>query len=166
MTDSAFLPRAASLLWAVAATLSLLAARPAHADELDRIIAVVDEDVVMESELQEQVSRVRDGLRQQGIEIPPTSVLERQVLEQLVLEKIQVQFAQQAKIKVEEKELDRAVESIAKRNKLDLDQFRKIIETEGIPFSRFREKETSVGSRHSTRALLTSCPFALASSMP
>lgn len=111
-----------------------------HADQLDRIIAVVDEDIVMQSELQEQVERVRSGLRQQSIEMPPTAVLERQVLERLVLEKIQLQVAQQSGVKLSDKDIDHAVEDIAKRNKLELEQFRKIIESEGIPFSRFREQ--------------------------
>ncbi|MBK8959949.1 MAG: peptidylprolyl isomerase [Proteobacteria bacterium] len=119
---------------------ALLLSASAHAAELDRIIAVVDEDVVMQSELDEQAARVRDALRQQQTEMPPTTVLERQVLERLVLEKIQIQVAAQAGIKVSEKELNRAVADIAKRNKLELPQFEKIIESEGISFSRFREQ--------------------------
>jgi peptidyl-prolyl cis-trans isomerase SurA len=119
---------------------ALLLSASAHAAELDRIIAVVDEDVVMQSELDEQAARVRDALRQQQTEMPPTTVLERQVLERLVLEKIQIQVAAQAGIKVTEKELNRAVADIAKRNKLELPQFEKIIESEGISFSRFREQ--------------------------
>ena len=111
-----------------------------EADELDHIIAVVDEDVVMQSELDEQAARVRDALRQQQTEMPPTTVLERQVLERLVLEKIQVQVAAQAGIKVSEKDLTKAVADIAKRNKLELAQFEKIIESEGITFARFREQ--------------------------
>jgi peptidyl-prolyl cis-trans isomerase SurA len=110
------------------------------ADELDRIIAVVDEDVVMQSELDEQAERVRDALRQQQTQMPPSTVLERQVLERLVLEKIQVQVAAQAGIKVSEKDLNKAVADIAKRNKLELAQFEKIIESEGITFARFREQ--------------------------
>ena len=127
------LPRASSAV-------ALLFMAHLQAAELDRIIAVVDEDVVMQSELDEQTSRVRDALRQQGTEMPPTAVLERQVLERLVLEKIQLQVASQAGIKVTNKDLDKAIADIAKRNKLELPQFEKIIETEGIPFARFREQ--------------------------
>lgn len=119
---------------------ALLVFGQVHATELDRIIAVVDEDVVMQSELDEQAERVRDALRQQHTEMPPTTVLERQVLERLVLEKIQAQVAAQAGIKVSDKELTRAVTDIAKRNKLELPQFEKIIESEGITFARFREQ--------------------------
>ena len=112
----------------------------AGADELDRIIAVVDEDIVMKSELDEQADRVRSALRQQGTEMPPDTVLERQVLDRLVLEKIQIQKAGEAGIKVTDKELTRAVGDIAKRNKLEMPQFEKIIESEGISFARFREQ--------------------------
>jgi peptidyl-prolyl cis-trans isomerase SurA len=119
---------------------ALLLVGQAQAAELDRIIAVVDEDVVMQSELDEQAARVRDALRQQHTEMPPTTVLERQVLERLVLEKIQMQVATQSGIKVTEKDLNRAIADIAKRNKLELPQFQKIIESEGITFDRFREQ--------------------------
>lgn len=120
--------------------LTLLGIGQARADALDHIIAVVDDDVVMQSEVDEQVERVRSALRQQGTEMPPTAVLERQVLERLVLEKIQIQIAQQAGMKVTEKDLDKAVADIAKRNKLEMDKFKEIIESEGIAFARFREQ--------------------------
>ena len=124
----------------LAAAALLLFCGQVMAAELDRIIAVVDEDIVMQSELDEQADRVRSALRQQGTEMPPTTVLERQVLERLVLEKIQIQVAGQAGIKVTDKELTKAITDIAKRNKLELPQFEKIIESEGIPFARFREQ--------------------------
>ena len=124
----------------VLTVVALLLVAEVQAAELDRIIAVVDEDIVMQSELDEQAARVRDALRQQHTEMPPSTVLERQVLERLVLEKIQIQVAAQAGIKVSERDLNKAIADIAKRNKLELPQFEKIIESEGIPFARFREQ--------------------------
>ena len=108
--------------------------------ELDRIIAVVDDDVVMQSELEEQVQRVRAQLRQQGAQMPPTSVLERQVMERLVLEKIQLQIADRFGVEVEDKVLDQAVKDLAARNNLSPEQFREILESEGYKFSSFREQ--------------------------
>ena len=108
--------------------------------ELDRILAVVDEDVVMQSELQEQMERVRMQLRQQGTQMPPTAVLERQVMERLVLEKIQLQLADRVGVEVEEESLDRAVNDIAKRNNVTMDQFKQIIESEGHRIEYFREQ--------------------------
>lgn len=136
MLETLFFNRLRPILSVVA----LLLAAEVQAAELDRIIAVVDEDIVMQSELDEQAARVRDALRQQNTEMPPTTVLERQVLERLVLEKIQIQVAAQAGIKVSEKDLNKAIADIAKRNKLELPQFEKIIESEGVPFARFREQ--------------------------
>lgn len=112
----------------------------ATANELDRIVAVVEEDVIMESELEEQLQRVRDALRQAGTEMPPTTVLERQVMERLVLEKIQLQVADQAGVEIEESVIDQAVEDIARRNNLSLDQFREILASEGYEFATFREQ--------------------------
>lgn len=122
--------------------LLLLFAAGAHgaSTELDRIVAVVEEDVIMESELEDQMQRVRAALRQQGTQMPPTAVLERQVMERLVLEKIQLQVADRAGVEVEERALDQAVSDIAERNNLSLDQFREIIESEGYQFETFREQ--------------------------
>ena len=136
MLETLFFQRLRRVLTVVA----LLLVAEVQAAELDRIIAVVDEDIVMQSELDEQAARVRDALRQQHTEMPPSTVLERQVLERLVLEKIQIQVAAQAGIKVSERDLNKAIADIAKRNKLELPQFEKIIESEGIPFARFREQ--------------------------
>ncbi|MGB1881432.1 MAG: peptidylprolyl isomerase [Gammaproteobacteria bacterium] len=108
--------------------------------ELDRIVAVVEEDVIMETELDEQMQRVRAALRQQGTQMPPTTVLERQVIERLVLEKIQLQIAEQSEITVDEPALDRAVSDLAARNNLSLEQFREILASEGYEFSNFREQ--------------------------
>ena len=108
--------------------------------ELDRIIVVVDEDVVMQSELDSQLRRVRDQLRQQGTALPPTSVLERQVIERLILQKIQLQIATRAGVEVTNDRLEKAITSIAQKNNLSLDQFREILESDGIAFSEFEEQ--------------------------
>ncbi len=108
--------------------------------ELDRIVAVVEEDVIMESELEEHMQRVRLQLRQQGTPMPPTAVLERQVMERLVLEKIQLQVAGHSGVEVTEEALDRAISDIASRNELSIDQFKQILASEGYEFERFREQ--------------------------
>lgn len=111
----------------------------AGAAELDRIIAVVDDDVVMRSELDQMLTRVRGELRSKGAQMPPTAVLERQVMERLILDKIQIQLAEQTGVEVTEDNLDRAIDDIASRNKLSLDQFKEILRSEGFEFGRFRE---------------------------
>jgi peptidyl-prolyl cis-trans isomerase SurA len=119
--------------------LTLLAGGAAHGLELDRIIAVVDEDVVMQSELEQQIDRTRDELRRQGTEPPPISTLRRQVLERLVLQKIQLQLAEKTGVEVTEESLDRAIDDIASKNNLSRDQFREILASEGYDYAVFRE---------------------------
>lgn len=111
-----------------------------QAMELDRIVAIVEEDVVMESELEEQMQRVRTQLRQSGTQMPPTAVLERQVMERLVLEKIQIQLADRSGVDVTDDSLNQAISDIASRNKLSIEQFTEILASEGYEFGRFREQ--------------------------
>ncbi|MDA0822738.1 MAG: peptidylprolyl isomerase [Proteobacteria bacterium] len=108
--------------------------------ELDRIIAVVDEDVVMRSELDGQIRRVREQLRQQGAALPPTSVLERQIMDRIILQKIQIQKAAEVGVEVPEERLEAAIQDIAGKNKLSIDQFKEILQSDGYQFSEFREQ--------------------------
>ena len=124
--------------WISAAVLLLFSAGSQSA-ELDRIIAVVDDDIVMRSELDQMLTRVRGELRENGAEMPPTSVLERQVMERLILDKIQLQVAQQTGVEVTEENLDRAIDDIAQKNKLSMPQFKEILKSEGYEFERFRD---------------------------
>ena len=106
---------------------------------LDKIIAVVDEDVIMQSEFEQQLSKIREQIRRQGTQPPSASVLEKQVLERLILQKIQVQVAGRSGITVSEQSLDKAIADIAKRNNLSDDKFRDILAGEGYDFKVFRE---------------------------
>lgn len=108
--------------------------------ELDRIIAVVDEDVVMQSELESQMRRVREQLRQQGTAVPPTSVLERQIMERLILQKIQIQRAEESGVEVPDERLEAAIQDIANKNQLNISQFKEILRSDGYQFSEFREQ--------------------------
>lgn len=119
--------------------LLLLVTVGSHSTELDRIIAVVDDDIVMRSELDQMLARVRGELREKGAELPPTSVLERQVMERLILDKIQLQIAEQTGVEVTEENLDRAIDDIAQKNKLTIPQFKEILQSEGYEFDRFRD---------------------------
>ncbi len=120
-------------------SVSLLLSAGVHSAELDRIIAVVDDDIVMRSELDEMLARVRNELQEKGAELPPTSVLERQVMERLILDKIQLQIAQATGVEVTEENLDRAIADIAQKNKLSIPQFKEILSSEGYEFERFRD---------------------------
>ncbi len=107
--------------------------------ELDRIVAVVNDDVIVESELKARVRLVEDQLRQSGTAPPPKDVLGKQVLERLILERLQIQIAERAGMRVTEETLNTAVEQVAKQNNLNVPQFKQILERDGFDFARFRE---------------------------
>jgi len=127
----------------IAAVALALAAGAAAAQRIalvDRIVAVVNRDVVTWSELRERVEATERQLRRQGTPPPERQVLERQLLERLILEKAQLQLAQENGIRVDEVQLDRALERIAQDNGLTLAEFRRALERDGIAFERFREE--------------------------
>lgn len=106
---------------------------------VDRIVAVVNNDVVTASELNERVASALRELRRQGTPPPEPAALEKQMLERLILEKAQLQLARDTGLKVDEVQIDRAIERIAETNKLTLLAFRKALEADGVSFERFRE---------------------------
>ena len=111
----------------------------AGGEPLDAIIAVVNDDVVMASELKRMVRRVQKEIEQRGGELPSDRVLNRQVLERLVLTKIQLQTARQTGVQVDDESLNRAMSNIAAENGMTLAQFRQAVESEGYGFVQFRE---------------------------
>ena len=108
-------------------------------EQIDSIVAIVNDDVVVRSELNAEVAQLVGQLRQKGTRMPPKSVLERQVLERLIVKKLQLAAAQQAGIMVNDRLLTRAVTNIAAENGMSLDQFREALEADGIGFQKFRE---------------------------
>src|SRR3954452_13610938 len=103
---------------------------PAHAVVLvDRIVAVVNKDVVTYSELNEAVGMAERQLRRQGTAAPDRPVLERQMLERLILDKAQLQLARETGIRIDDLQLDRSVERIAQSNSMTLADFSNVLET-------------------------------------
>jgi len=107
---------------------------------VDRIVAVVGREVVTASELAERRDVAERQLRQQGTPLPDRAVLEKQLLERLILDKAQLQLAKENGIRVEEAQLDRALERIAENNKLTLSAFRQALEKDGVQFDKFRDE--------------------------
>ena len=106
---------------------------------IDRIIAVVDQTVITESELRNRIKVVSSQLEKQGTQLPPEKVLEKQILERLISDHLQLQFAAQTGLRVDDTQLDKTIERIAEQNKMGLDDFRKVLEQDGISFRKFRE---------------------------
>jgi peptidyl-prolyl cis-trans isomerase SurA len=105
---------------------------------LDEIVAIVEEDVILRSELDRAVNNVVQQFQARQAQLPPTSVLEKQVLEKLINMEIQVQKADQAGVRVSEAEVDQALSQIASQNQLTLQQMQMAIENDGMSFAEFR----------------------------
>ena len=107
---------------------------------VDRIVAVVGREVVTLSELAERRNVALRQLQRQGTPLPERVLLDRQILERLILDKAQLQLAKENGIRVEEPQLDRALERVAENNRLSLPAFRQALEKDGIAFDKFREE--------------------------
>ena len=120
---------------------ALAGAAPLAAQEpLNRILAVVNDDVVLASELEAKLDIVREQLRGQMEQLPPEDVLRQQVLERVIVEKLQLQLAARNNIQVDDETLNSNLRNIATQNGVDLDEFRATLEREGIDFADFREE--------------------------
>ncbi|MBX5460368.1 MAG: peptidylprolyl isomerase [Steroidobacteraceae bacterium] len=106
---------------------------------LDRVAAVVNDGVVLESELDEQVALITERLREQRLELPPQNVLRRQVLERLVMQEIQMQRANRANLKIPEEALNSAMGEVAQRNGIPLSQLPEALAAQGIDYAAYRE---------------------------
>ncbi|MDF1587951.1 MAG: peptidylprolyl isomerase [Gammaproteobacteria bacterium] len=118
-------------------SLSLVAT--AVAQPLDRIIAVVDDEVILESELADMENTVRQQLRQRNAAIPSSDIMSKQVLERLIMQRLQLQRAASSGVRVGDDALNAALRQIAENNNLSLREFRDVIEKDGFAFSDFRE---------------------------
>ncbi len=111
----------------------------AHSRQIDRIIAVVNDDVITQSEFQSQLQRIKQDLRARNAQMPPTNVFNRQVLERMVTDKIQLQLAKRLGISVPEDAVDAALRELAARNDLSLAELQRTLAAEGVPYETFRE---------------------------
>jgi peptidyl-prolyl cis-trans isomerase SurA len=114
-------------------------ARASGGLELDRVVAVVNDGVVLESELENQVLEVTQRLRAQNVPLPPTQLLREQVLERLVLETIQQQRAERAGINVSDEQVNAAMQDVARRNGVAFEQLPEKLGTEGIVYADYRQ---------------------------
>lgn len=122
--------------------LTLLCAPPVLAQEtesVDSIQAIVDDDVILRSELDRAVAKIVARINQQGGTLPPRDAIEKQILERLILKKLQLAAAQKAGISISEDILAQAINNIARQNKLTLSEMRNTLKGDGISFRAFRE---------------------------
>ena len=105
----------------------------------DRIVAIVDEDVITYFELQSRLAQAIGQLKRQDTPLPPREQLEEQMLERLIIDKIQLQFARVNGVRIDDAQLENALQNIAKGNGMSLEKFQESLHKDGIPFARFRE---------------------------
>ena len=109
-------------------------------DLLDRVVAIVNDGVVLNSDLDAQLDIVSERLRQQKLELPPQNVLRQQVLERLVLQEIEMQRANHAGVKVSDEMLNAALQDVAKRNNLTLTQLPEELKKQGVDYAEYRDE--------------------------
>ena len=126
---------------ALALLAGMLLCGPATAvQDLDRIVAVINDDVIMRSELAVKIRGVTTQMEEQDIPLPPLDILEKQVLDRLIMTKLQIQMAQNTGIRVDDETLNRTISNIARENELSLNQFREILEQDGYGYENFRRE--------------------------
>ncbi|MCM2319966.1 MAG: peptidylprolyl isomerase [Pseudomonas sp.] len=121
---------------------ALLLCTTAHAEvkPLDRVVAIVDNDVIMQSQLDRRLAEVQQNLAKRSGEQPPREALAPQVLERLIVENLQLQIGERSGIRIADEELNQALATIAQRNNLTLDQFRAALARDGLSYDEAREQ--------------------------
>ena len=106
---------------------------------LDRIVAIVNEEPITLYELNDRTRTVMQQLQRQGTPLPQRAVIEKQVLERMIMDRAQLQLAKETGVRVDDSQLAAAIQKIAEENKLTVAEFRQAVEKEGINFNKFRE---------------------------
>jgi len=116
-----------------------LAAPSTRIVPVDRIVAVVNDEVITQNDLSERVNLVIRQLQRQGGQIPSSDTLSRQILERMINDMVQVQMAKENGVKVDDATLDKTIERIAQENNLAMPEFRAALDRDGVKYPRFRE---------------------------
>ena len=136
-------PRERSVLALLSVPLLALSVLPslasAQIEVLDQVVAIVDDDIILASELQERVRGVRSTMESRGVEVPSDDVLIRETLDRLILDSIQLQLANRYGVRIPDQQLDEAMTRLARQNGLTLEQFRIALEQSGQSYAAARE---------------------------
>ena len=129
----------AACLLLIAATVQAQQSKPRSIVVVDRIVAVVNDEVITERELAARVDFALRQLAQQGTQPPARQVLERQLLERTINDRVQMQHARDTGTRVDDAELDRAMVKIAEQNKMTVAELRTVLAKDNVPYDKFRE---------------------------
>ena len=128
------------LALSLASTITLIPVARAATEVLDQVVAIVDDDVIMASELRERLAAVNQSLEARGVELPPEDELIRETLDRLILESIQIQKGARVGVRISDAQLNDALQRIAGQNRMNLDQFRQQLEAQGQSYVQMREQ--------------------------
>ena len=106
---------------------------------LDRIVAIINDQVITRRDLDERLKTVSLQMQRQGTPLPPQEALEKQVLERMIQTRVQLQFARDTGLRIDDAALDSAIARIAANNKVSTQELRTLVEKDGISFSKYRE---------------------------
>ena len=129
----------AACLILIAATAQAQQAKPNAIVVIDRIIAVVNDEVITERELAARVDFALRQLAQQGTQPPARQILEKQLLERTINDRVQMQHARDTGTRVDNAELDRAMVKVAEQNKMTVAELRTVLAKDNVPYDKFRE---------------------------
>lgn len=135
-----FLAALAALISFFPPSVAFAQTRPAAPIEADRIVAVVNDEAVTLFELRSRKQMVERQLRSQGTPLPPDEQLTRQLLERMIMDRVQLQYARETGLRISDQELDSTLRRIADSNRLSLGEFRAAVEADGIVWTKFREE--------------------------
>jgi len=113
-------------------------AQAAEVVKMDRIVAIVDQAVVTEQELESRIATVTAQFKKQGTELPAEAILRKQILERLITDTLQLQYAAQTGLKVDDNQLDKTIGRIAEQNQLSLAEFAEALAKDGVSMTKFR----------------------------
>jgi len=109
-------------------------------ETLDSIVAVVNEDVILLSELDDFLRKIIQQLRARSTRLPPLEVLQRQALERMIVRRLQLQVATQTGVRVDDDTLNKAIKRIAQQNRMSIEELRSTLERDGMDYSGFRQQ--------------------------
>jgi len=112
---------------------------PSPVVSVDRVIAIVNDEAVTQYELDDARRVVQQQLKQQKVQPPPADVLDKQVLERLITQRALLQQAKEDGVKIDDGQVERAIQRIATENKLSTEEFRKLLAQENIPYAKYRD---------------------------
>ncbi|MGL4564101.1 MAG: SurA N-terminal domain-containing protein, partial [Halioglobus sp.] len=112
----------------------------AQTQPVDQVVAIVDDDIIMASELRERIASVTEMLKSRGMDMPPEDELIRETLDRLILESIQLQKGQRVGVRISDAQLNAAIQNIAAQNRLTQEQFIAALERQGQSYAEMREQ--------------------------